>query len=117
VLLVDDELHIRALVKAFLMSENFEVIEAGDGLEAFDLIQAGSLRLDLIITDIKMPRMDGVALAHAVATALPQVPVLFFSGYALGTEIGPQLKGPKREFLPKPFLRNALIDKINSLLV
>ncbi len=77
VLIVDDEVEFRKLVKSALPS--FDVIEASDGAEALNLV--GEEKLDLIITDIRMPGMDGIQLLEALRAQYPSLPVLATSGY------------------------------------
>ena len=77
ILVVDDEAEFRRLVKDGLPS--FDVIEASDGAEALDMM--GEEKLDLIITDIRMPQMDGIQLLEALRAQYPDLPVLATSGY------------------------------------
>ena len=77
VLIVDDEADFRRLVKEALPS--FIVVEAGDGKEALELVQEEEL--DLVITDIRMPNMDGFGLLDNLRSQYPQLPVLAVSGY------------------------------------
>ena len=72
--------------------------------------------MDLLITDIKMPRMDGVALAQAVAEMSPTLPVLFIAGWTFELLEAPQWRNPKYAFLRKPFLPKALISSVEQLL-
>ena len=83
ILVVDDEPEIRNILKAALA--DFEVSEAGNGKEALALIQAQPP--DLIITDIKMPEMDGITLLNIVHGQNPNLPVLGLSGYLHADEI------------------------------
>jgi FixJ family two-component response regulator len=78
-------------------------------------LQALGDTVDLLITDIRMPRMDGVALARAVAEMFPTMPVLFISGWSDPLE-DPSWRKPEYAFLRKPFLPKALIDSIEELL-
>lgn len=77
VLVVDDEVEFRKLVKEALPS--FEVVEAGNGRQALELVQEA--KLDLVITDINMPEMDGVRLLASLRAQFPDLPVLAASGY------------------------------------
>jgi CheY-like chemotaxis protein len=63
ILLVDDEPQVRSFVKAFLQSARFEVVEANDGVEAVEIVESGGEPFDILVTDVKMPRMDGTTLA------------------------------------------------------
>ena len=115
ILLVDDDPQIRAFVGAALKARKYLVDQATDGLDALELLQALGSAVDLLITDIRMPRMDGVALARAVAGMFPAMPVLFISGWADPLE-EPGWQKPEYGFLRKPFLPKVLIDSIEELL-
>jgi CheY-like chemotaxis protein len=116
VLLADDEPQVRTLVRAFLASAHFDVVEAGDGAEALSAIERAAGLYDLLITDIKMPVMDGFALAHSVAKDFPHIPVLFISGF-MPDPVFPEGAGEQRwAFLGKPFQPKALFEKVTLLL-
>lgn len=80
---------------------------ATDGMVALDALQRDGGMVDLLITDIKMPRMDGVSLARAVAQKLQRLPVLFISGWADSLD-QPEWRKPQYAFLRKPFLSKGL---------
>lgn len=115
ILLVDDDPQIRSFVEAALKARKYLTHQAIDGVEALELLQALGSPVDLVITDIKMPRMDGVTLALAVAKMFPAIPVLFISGWADPLE-EPEWQKPGYAFLRKPFLPKALINSIEQLL-
>ncbi len=104
------------LIKAFLTAAQFEVVEANDGVEALEALRRASGVFDLLITDNKMPRMDGVELARRVSAAAPQIPVLFISGYAPAPEYPLQGSAVNWDFLAKPFTGNVLIERVSGLL-
>ena len=115
ILLVDDDQQIRAFVGAALKARKYLVDQANDGIGALEVLQALGSTVDLLITDIRMPRMDGVALARAVAEMFPAMPVLFISGWADPLE-EPEWQRPGYAFLRKPFLPKVLINSIEQLL-
>jgi len=115
VLLADDDPQIRALLQASLRARQYLVDLASDGVEALDVVERLGATVNLLITDIKMPRMDGVSLARAVAQILPRLPVLFISGWADPLE-EPEWQKPQYAFLRKPFLPKALVSCIEELL-
>lgn len=115
ILLVDDEPQVRSFVKAFLVASRFDVVEANDGIEALEMIKSAK-GLDLLITDVKMPRMDGLALARSVGQTNSRLPVLFISGYSSGPDPIECADVPRWDFLAKPFLPKALLRKISELL-
>lgn len=83
VLLVDDELPVRTFIAKVLQREGFETLEAGDGLEALGMLQQISGDVDVLVTDVKMPRMTGIELVEKVNTEFPGVPVVYISGEPL----------------------------------
>lgn len=109
ILIVDDEIEFRALVKDALPS--FEVIEAADGLQALDLV--GEEKLDLIITDIRMPEMDGIQLLAALRAQYPDLPVLATSGYMDAEEAEEhEFDG----FIEKPLSLQPLLQMVDATL-
>jgi two-component system cell cycle sensor histidine kinase/response regulator CckA len=114
VLLADDDPQIRAFLQASLRARQYLVDLASDGVEALDVVERLGATVNLLITDIKMPRMDGVSLARAVAQILPRLPVLFISGWADPLE-EPEWQKPQYAFLRKPFRPKALLSCIEEL--
>jgi two-component system, cell cycle sensor histidine kinase and response regulator CckA len=110
VLLVDDEPLIRETLRPMLEAFGYAVTEAGSGAEA--LHRGATMSVDVLITDIRMPGMDGNELAAMFELQRPGTPVLFMSGY---TEERPSL-GPTRRFIAKPFTMEALITNVDRLL-
>ncbi len=115
ILLTDDDPQIRSFVEATLRMRKYLVDQANDGVDALEVLRARSGAVDLLITDIKMPRMDGLTLARAVAEMFPAMPVLFISGWC-DTLDGPEWQKPEYAFLRKPFLPKALVNSIEQLL-
>jgi DNA-binding NtrC family response regulator len=111
VLVVDDESTVRRFARRVLVEHGFEVHEAGDGAEALDLIQAMYDRLGVVVSDIVMPKLNGVELLHQLAMVRPQLPVILMSGYA-----GPQLAERGIEapcsILAKPFSADTLVAEV-----
>ncbi|WP_458096442.1 ATP-binding protein [Roseomonas sp. WA12] len=113
ILLVDDEAPLRRLAAVALERAGHRVTQAEDGDTALELIEAG-LTPDAMVSDIAMPGLDGVALAHAVRTHRPTLPIVLVSGYAeaaLGTELGRD----SITFLPKPYRPAELVDLVATL--
>jgi DNA-binding NtrC family response regulator len=114
ILLADDDPDIRSFLASILRRRDFVVDSACDGIEALELLKVPGYAADLLITDVKMPRMDGVGLARAAAALYPDMPVLFISGWS---EVdGPEWQKPGYAFLRKPFLPKALLNSIEDLL-
>jgi CheY-like chemotaxis protein len=108
ILLVDDEQLVRSATAEMLRELGHTVFEARSGSDA--LSQLPSLALDIVVTDYKMPRMDGAALAERVRELRPSLPVLLITGYTGGSDITPNL--PR---LDKPFRRADLADAIERV--
>jgi CheY-like chemotaxis protein len=82
VLVVDDEAAVRRFAARVLQREGFGVSEAVDGVEALELLRNGGVAADVVVSDIVMPRLNGVELMQALAVSHPQIPVILMSGYA-----------------------------------
>ena len=100
VLVVDDNGSVRAYVKATLESEGFRTLEAEDGELGLELVRKVGSDIDLVISDIQMPKLDGIQLAKSVRAEFPAIPIILISGY---TDVVLQNQ-PGVEFIPKPFL-------------
>lgn len=109
ILVVDDESSLREIIVRTLQAEGYRVIEAGDGLQALALLDQ-DLDVALVITDIRMPRMDGYELADRMTVRPTPLPMIFISGYDQG---GISLPG---SLFPKPFAMDALLGEIHRLL-
>jgi two-component system, cell cycle sensor histidine kinase and response regulator CckA len=110
VLVVDDESSLRSLVARRLASEGYRVLEAGDGVEALEILQSPDTDVRLVITDIRMPRMDGYELADRIGERAKSPPIIFISGYG---QTGVWLPG---SVFAKPFSLEALIEEASRLL-
>ncbi len=117
ILFVDDESTVRSFVQLALTKAGFDVSIASDGEEALQVINDKSGDIDLLVTDIRMPKMDGICLADAMAALYPNIPVLFVSGYPFDLE-AEQRKRPARScgFLKKPFLLQRLFEAVRKCL-
>jgi two-component system, cell cycle sensor histidine kinase and response regulator CckA len=111
ILVVDDMEAVRHLARRVLEAGGYRVYEAGDGVEALACL-ARDGQVDLVVTDLRMPNMDGWELATHLSARSPRVPVLFMSGY--DEHLGSQsLLGP---VLAKPFTSEQLYERIRGLL-
>lgn len=111
ILAVEDEPLVRMLIVETLEGAGHTVLEAGDGEAALALIGEAP-DLDFIVTDVRMAKMDGFALATAALKILPELRVLFMTGYA-GSEVSARLPGAK--VLQKPFDPDELLVAIDSM--
>ena len=106
VLLVDDEPLVRKLISRHLLAAGYIVRMADDGLDAIGKLR-GEIP-DLIISDLKMPRMSGVELLHVVRKRFPQIPVIVISGFAadeMPEDFAADAYCPKNEFLSEQLLQ------------
>jgi len=103
ILIAEDEEPVRALVTRALAEEGHFVVAAVDGIEALDMIQREDGAFDLLLADIKMPGMDGIALALAVARDYPKLPILLMTGYADQRERAFGLEALITDVIAKPF--------------
>lgn len=110
VLVVDDESTVRRLVARVLEREGYTVFEADDGADALDLIRVKA-RVDVVVTDIVMPRVNGVELMQALAVSHPDLPVILMSGYATG-ELAELGIATPCSILIKPFSAERLLAEV-----
>jgi len=111
VLVVDDEPNVRSFVSTILQRQGFEVLEAEDGVEAYELLQRLSGGIQLLVTDVQMPKMDGITLGQKVSADYPSVAVLYISGFISK----PPKHVPSSHFLLKPFRPDVLVRHVRSL--
>ncbi len=115
VLVVDDEATIRMLVTETLEELGYAAIEACDGPSALRILQ-GDDRIDLLVTDVGLPGLNGRQLADAARVPRPSLPVLFITGYAHNAAIGNGALEPGMEIVTKPFALDTLASKIRSMI-
>lgn len=116
ILLVEDEPTILEFAARTLRGLGYSVLEATQGRQAIDLALSSAKPLDLLLTDVTMPQMGGDALAIALKTQLPNLKVLFISGYtAMGLK-AEMLGDPKMSLLSKPFTPLMLARKVREVL-
>jgi DNA-binding NtrC family response regulator len=104
-------------MREFLEASGYcEIIETGDGTTALDVFVSGPKRIDLLITDIAHPGMDGFALIRAVREIDPDIKVLVVSGQAVHETVRPRLDNDSILSLEKPFHLRALLDIVGMML-
>lgn len=103
ILVVDDEESLRALVARGLTMDGHDCMMAADGAEALDVLIAEQGRFDLLLTDIRMPLMDGIALALAAKQEFPDLTIMLMTGYAEQRERAKSLEAIVSEVMIKPF--------------
>jgi two-component system, cell cycle sensor histidine kinase and response regulator CckA len=116
ILVVEDEEAVRSMTARLLESEGYKVLTAADGVEALDCIQREIRRLDLVITDVAMPAMNGRELADQLKRIRPGLPVLFMSGYTDDEMVRRGLIEPAHPFLSKPFTPEILAGTVRLLI-
>jgi two-component system cell cycle response regulator CpdR len=103
ILLAEDEEALRAFIIRALAQDGHEVVAAADGGEALDALTRERGRFDLLLTDIRMPVMDGIALSLAAARDHPELTILLMTGYADQRERAHGLDALIHDVIAKPF--------------
>jgi PAS domain S-box-containing protein len=116
VLLAEDEDGVRTLAATILRASGYRVLEARDGTEAVLVNQKHSGPLDLLLTDVLMPGLNGRQVADLLSPARPGLKVLFMSGHAEDAVFRHGVLGSGRSLLQKPFTRTALARKVREVL-
>jgi two-component system cell cycle sensor histidine kinase/response regulator CckA len=116
ILVAEDEEGVRKMVKAALERQGYHVLTAADGSDALRVAATRDGGIDLLVTDMIMPHMNGRELAQRLTDAHPQMGVLFISGYAENSLQTKGACGNEVEFLQKPFPPAALIASVRKVL-
>lgn len=116
VLVVEDEDNLRTVIRRLLQGAGYTVLEAQNGASALQLLEGiAEDRVHLVLTDLRMPVMDGRELAAALARVRPDLPIVFMSGYTAQL-MGMRLVSPQMTFLAKPFKNHDLLAAIRRQL-
>lgn len=116
ILVVDDELRMRKLIKDFLKVKDFEIIEAGDGEEALNIYNNQKNNIDLILLDVMMPKLDGWSVLRQIRQENKQIPVVMLTARAeeqdelFGFELGVD------EYIAKPFSPKLMVARVEAIL-
>ncbi|WP_454684591.1 cell cycle histidine kinase CckA [Ancylobacter moscoviensis] len=113
-LLVEDEEAVRAFAARALVSRGYQVLEAGSGIEALEVMGEHAGEVDLILSDVVMPEMDGPTLLKELRATHPDIKVIFMSGYAEEAFAKNLPEGADFGFLPKPFTLKQLIEAVKK---
>jgi len=112
ILVVDDELLIRDLLYDFFTGQGWNITVAEDGRRALDMMK--SRKYDLVLSDIKMPQMDGLALSAHVKQNHPEMPVVLMTGYPSVESAVTALRNKVDDYVIKPFNINQLYKLVES---
>ncbi|MEA2922328.1 MAG: two-component system, cell cycle response regulator CpdR [Bradyrhizobium sp.] len=116
VLIVDDEESMRMLVARAIAMDGHQTVTAQDGAEALEILTREQGGFDLLLTDIQMPIMDGIALALATARDFPRLTILLMTGFADQRERAHGLNAIAHDVISKPFsvadIRTAVADAL-----
>jgi CheY-like chemotaxis protein len=116
VLVVDDEQGLRDLICRTLRAEGFRTLEAAHGAAALELMETAADPVDLVVTDMVMPGMDGRELGRRVEHRWPNVPILYISAYDVNDIFRRGSPRDSAPFLQKPFPLEGLVTTVRGLL-
>jgi CheY-like chemotaxis protein len=116
VLVAEDDAVVRTMLQRLLQEAGFEVRTARHGDEALGIALRGSGAFDLVVTDVRMPVMDGWELARRLRDRWPNLPLLFISGYDDELSAISRRSGSRQALLRKPFDLDELIREVGRLL-
>ena len=114
ILVVDDDPTILCFIEGLLSTNEYQSILASSGEEALDIISKQN-SIDLLLTDIDMPGINGIVFAKYISDLYPKMKILFMSGYILPSTLF-SILGKKVAFLQKPFQKTNLIAQIKFVL-
>jgi two-component system, cell cycle sensor histidine kinase and response regulator CckA len=116
VLVVDDEEGLRRVVCRTLRDEGYGTLEASHGAEALEVMEKASEAVDLVVTDVVMPGMDGRELGRRITQRWPRLPILYISAYDVNNIFRRGSPRNSAPFLQKPFPPEGLITSVRQLL-
>ena len=116
ILLVEDEDAVRSVAARVLLNQGYTVIQAHNGEEALDLLSELGDSIDLVLTDVVMPDMGGLALAEKLKARKPELRLLYMSGYSEADKLQPGMNNFQVPFLQKPFSAESLMVKVREVL-
>jgi CheY-like chemotaxis protein len=116
ILLVEDEPIVREIASEILERAGYEVLSAEEPATALEIASLWEGEIDLLLTDVVMPGMNGHELAQRLTTMRPGIKVLFTSGYTDGAVVHHGVSGEGSSFLQKPFTRKTLTRRVREIL-
>ncbi len=115
VLVVEDEPSVRSLVVELLRERGFSILEASDGPAGLALLESPA-RIDLLVTDVGLPGLNGRQMADAARNRRPGLPILFMTGYAENAAIANGFLAPGMEMITKPFAMGVFVDRVLAII-
>lgn len=112
ILVVDDELLIRDLLYDFFQQQGWDIAIAEDGKKAIEILK--QKKIDILLTDIKMPEVDGLALTSMVKQNYPEIPVVLMTGYPSVDTAVEALRYKVEDYIIKPFNINKLYKSLKE---
>ena len=116
VLVVDDDSGIRTVVGRVLERAGWSVLDASDGVQALEMLEHREMSIDLVLTDISMPTLDGLELGRRIARMTPPMPVLYMSSELPDALVSGGAGRTIPPFLLKPFSMETLVTAVVGLL-
>jgi PAS domain S-box-containing protein len=116
VLVVEDQDQVRALALMVLKTHGYQLLDAKTGADALSIAKTHSGPIDLLLTDVVMPGMNGLELSDRLRELRPSLRVLFMSGYSDNPAMNRSSPGARVDFIPKPFTADGLAGKVRALL-
>jgi two-component system cell cycle sensor histidine kinase/response regulator CckA len=116
ILIVEDEDPVRAVNARALSARGYTILEAASGVEALQVMQERGSSVDLVVSDVVMPEMDGPTLLGELRKIYPNLKVIFVSGYAEDAFKKNLPEGEEFNFLPKPFSLRQLVETVKQVI-
>jgi CheY-like chemotaxis protein len=114
ILVVDDEERLRNLIVTFLSKLGHSCVTAMDGVDALDKMKGN--KIDAVVTDIKMPNMDGITLAAKISIHYPELPVMIMTAFEEDHAAGIAISVGARDFIKKPFSLNEFSIRLHKMI-
>jgi two-component system cell cycle sensor histidine kinase/response regulator CckA len=117
ILVAEDEPLVRAMIATALRDRGYNILEGANGAEALHVARSYSAgEIQLLLSDITMPRMDGITLARRFRKMFPNAKIILMSGYTDEQDLLQAIPDPSIGFLPKPFSLQELAEKVREML-
>jgi CheY-like chemotaxis protein len=116
ILLAEDDTAILEMIKVYLENNGYTVCTASDGAEAIKMFQENQESIDLVLTDVIMPKLNGRDLYERIRSLKPRIPVIYMSGYPADLISEQGAAGDSFKYLSKPINPDALLKKIHDVL-